>query len=187
MLFNKIINGVMELSNIRNIVIMFFLIIFQNVNGEELSKHLAGLQNFIDKKFKGEFYNSTKEKPLFDVIHFESILNGSAICISHSVNDGEYGGKYIIIWNSDIGKVESYYFSTGGEIKVSKARIHNKEITIEDDYLKNENGIKKVRKIYKLNDIGQLENHIEYLLNNLWVKTHEMNYVENDSVKIIFR
>jgi len=187
MLFNKIINGVMELSNIRNIVIMLFLIIFQNINGEELSKHLSGLQNFIDKKFKGEFYNSTKEKPLFDVIHFERILNGSAICISHSVNDGEYGGKYIIIWNSDIGKVESYYFSTGGEIRVSKARIHNEEIIIEDDYLKNKNGIKKVKKTYKLNDIGYLENHIEYLMNNLWVKTYEINYVENDSVKIIFQ
>ena len=43
----------------------------QDINGKELSKHLLGFENFINKKFKGEFYNSTKENPLIDVIYFE--------------------------------------------------------------------------------------------------------------------
>ena len=177
-----------KLNNFRNIILVIFsLVIFQNINGKELSKHLLGLENFIDKKFKGEFYNSTREKPLIDVIHFERILNGEAISISHSVNRGEYGGKYIITWNSDKRKIESYYFSTGGEISVSNVRIIDKEITIEEDFLKNANGIQKVKKIYRLNDDGCLENHIEYLMNNLWVKSHAMNYIQNDSAKIIFQ
>ena len=176
------------LKNFSSIIfVIFFLIISQILNGKELSKHLLGFDNFIDKKFKGEFYNSTKEKPLIDVIYFERILNGEAIRISHSVNRGEYGGQYIITWNSDIERIESYYFSTGGEIKVSNVRIIKKEIIIEEDFSKNENGIQKVKKIFRLNNDGLLENHIHYLMNNLWVKSHEMNYDQNDSAKIIFR
>ena len=178
----------MELKNFSSIIfVIFFLIISQILNGKELSKHLLGFDNFIDKKFKGEFYNSTKEKPLIDVIYFERILNGEAIRISHSVNRGEYGGQYIITWNSDIERIESYYFSTGGEIRVSIVSIIDKEITIEEDFSKNKNGIQKVKKIYRINEEGFLENHIEYLINNLWVKSHEMNYAQNDSAKIIFR
>ena len=66
-----------------------------------LSSHLNGSEIFIGKTFSGEFYNSTKDKPLKDIIYFERILNGKAISISHSVNDGEYGGKYIIMWNAE--------------------------------------------------------------------------------------
>lgn len=180
--------GTAELNNFRNIIkVIFPLIIFQIISGNGLSKHLSSLENFIDKKFKGEFYNSTKKKPLMDVIYFERILNGEAICISHSVNHGEYGGKYIITWNSDRGRIESYYFSTGGEIRVSNVSIIDKQITIEEDFLKNENGIQKVKKTYKINDNGSLENHIAYLMNNQWVKSYEMNYTQNDSAKIIFR
>ena len=146
-----------------------------------------GFDNFIDKKFKGEFYNSTKEKPLIDVIYFERILNGEAIRISHSVNRGEYGGQYIITWNSDRGKIESYYFITGGEIRVSSVDITNNEISIKEDFSKNKNGIQKVKKIFRLDAEGSLENNIKYMINNMWIKSHEMIYSRNDSAKIIFR
>ena len=170
------------------IIYIFTSFVFsKETNSEKLSNHLSGVENFIDKRFEGEFYNSTKKNPLNDIIHFKRILNGEAISISHSVNRGEYGGEYIITWNSETGRIESYYFSTGGEIKVSKVRIIDKEITIEEDFSKNENGIQKVKKIFRLNNNGSLENHIYYLINNLWIKSHEMNYTQNDSVKIIFQ
>ena len=92
---------------------------------------------FIGKTFSGEFYNSTKDKPLKDIIYFERILNGKAISISHSVNDGEYGGKYIIMWNAEKNIVESYFFSTGGEIILSKATIFANNITIVEDFSSN--------------------------------------------------
>ena len=106
------------MKNFSNIILVIYsLFIPQDINGKELSKHLLGFENFIDKKFKGEFYNSTKENPLIDVIYFERILNGNAISISHSINNGAYGGKSIIVWNSKILKLESYYFSTGEMIQ----------------------------------------------------------------------
>ena len=170
-----------------NILIIFFLIIFQDMQGNDLSKHLLGFEKFLGKRFQGEFYNSTKENPLMDIIYFERILNGEAIRITHSVNHGEYGGEYIIAWNSDKGKIESYYFSTGGEIRVSTVDITNNEISIKEDFSKNKNGIQKVKKIFRLDAEGSLENNVNYMINNMWVKSHEMIYSRNDSAKIIFR
>ena len=161
--------------------------IAQDINGKELSKHLLGFENFINKKFKGEFYNSTKENPLIDVIYFERILNGNAISISHSVNNGVYGGKSIIVWNSKNLKLESYYFSTGGEMIQSHVSTEKNEIVMVEDFSKNDNGIQKVKKIYRLGKDGILEYQIKYFMNNIWVNSHDMEYNESKSAEIIFQ
>ena len=152
-----------------------------------LSSQLNGSERFIGKKFSGEFYNSTKDKPLKDIIYFERILNGKAISISHSVNDGEYGGKYIIMWNAEKNMVESYFFSTGGEIILSEATISANNIIIVVDFSKYGNRIKKVKKIYKLNKDGTLENKIKYFINNVWVNSHSMKYVQSDLARVNFK
>ena len=41
-----------------------------------MSPHLKGSENFLGKKFEGNFINSTISNPLIDVIQFERILNG---------------------------------------------------------------------------------------------------------------
>ena len=70
----------MELKNFSSIIfVIFFLIILQILNGKELSKHLLGFEIFLGKKFQGDFYNSTKENPLIDIIFFERILNMKVI------------------------------------------------------------------------------------------------------------
>ena len=84
-------------------------------------------------------------------------------------------------------RIESFYFSTGGEIRVSSINITNNEISIKEDFSKNKNGIQKVKKIFRLDSEGSLENNIKYLIDNMWIKSHEMIYSRNDSAKIIFR
>ena len=44
--------------------------------------------------------NLTKDKPVFDISRWERILNGMAIKIIHSINEGEYGRYSIIIWDT---------------------------------------------------------------------------------------
>ena len=169
------------------ILFVFSLIVANQLNEKIISKHLDGFKIFLDKKFIGEFYNSTKQKPLIDIIHFERILNGTAISISHSINHGEYGGKSIIMWNSKTEKLESYYFSTGGEILYSKVTTDNGQIIMVEDFSNNNNGIQKVKKIYRIKENNKLENQIKYFMNNIWVNSHEMTYSESDSVDVIFK
>ena len=57
-----------------------------------LSNNLKPFEAYIGKTFKGEFANSTPEKPVYDISHWERALNGNAIRIMHSVNNGEFGG-----------------------------------------------------------------------------------------------
>ena len=62
------------------IVILFFgLLIAQNNEINSLSEHLKPFERYLGKTFKGEFATSTKEKPVFDVSHWERALNGRAI------------------------------------------------------------------------------------------------------------
>ena len=84
----------------KNLILIFGLLIVQNNEINSLSEHLKPFERYIGKTFKGEFSNSTKEKPVFDISRWERILNGMAIKITHSVNDGEYGGVSIITWDA---------------------------------------------------------------------------------------
>ena len=71
------------------LILTFGLLICKNNEMNNLSEHLKPFEPYIGKTFKGEFANSTKEKPVLDISYWERILNGMAIKITHSVNDDE--------------------------------------------------------------------------------------------------
>tara|TARA_B100001750_G_scaffold11009_1_gene8107 strand:+ start:712 stop:1659 length:948 start_codon:yes stop_codon:yes gene_type:complete len=152
-----------------------------------LSEHLKLFEPYIGKTFKGEFANSTKEKPVIDVSHWERILNGTAIRIIHSVNEGEYGGQTIITWNAEKNSLVSSYFTTAGF--TTNAIIHfegNKLISIED-VTGNENGITKVKGVMELFSNGELHISSQYFMNDTWVDGHEIHYKEDSKAKVIFK
>ena len=84
------------------LILILGLVISQSNEINSLSERLKPLKSYIGKTFKGEFSNSTPEKPVFDVQHWERILNGKGIRITHSVNNGEYGGESIIMWDDEL-------------------------------------------------------------------------------------
>src|SRR5262245_36975858 len=77
-----------------------------------LDSHLEPLRPLLGKTFKGEFKESTPEKPRFDVARWERALNGKAIRVLHSVNDGVYGGESIVRWDETKQAVTFHYFTT---------------------------------------------------------------------------
>ena len=86
----------------KTLLILPFIINAKNSNNKVvLSEHLESLLPYIGKTYKGEFLNSTKNDPVYDVANWERALNGNAIRILHSVNNGEYGGETIIMWNPE--------------------------------------------------------------------------------------
>ena len=114
--------------------------------------------SYIGKTFKGEFANSTPEKPVYDISHWERALNGNAIRIMHSVNNGEFGGESIVMWDTQKETLVSWYFSTAGFY--TNATVHFKDdklISIED-VSGNENGITQVKAIIEFLPDGQLLN-----------------------------
>ena len=119
---------------------MYLLSRYQPNLYTNISEHLKSFEPHIGKTFKGEFSNSTPEKPIYDISHWERALNGNAVRIMHSVNNGEYGGESIIMWDRIKESLVSFYFTTAGFY--TQARLHfedNKLISIEE-VTGNENG-----------------------------------------------
>src|SRR5262245_59431335 len=99
----------------------------------KLDEHLAPLAPFVGKTWRGEFKNSTKEKPLFDVARWEVALKGKAVRCLHSVNDGIYGGESLIMWDPEKNALVAFYFTTAGfftegtfEVKDGRFYSHDK-------------------------------------------------------------
>ncbi|MCH8013104.1 MAG: hypothetical protein IIA61_14375 [Candidatus Marinimicrobia bacterium] len=81
---------------------------------KELSDHLKPFAPYIGKTWKGEFVGSTPEKPIYDISRWERALNGNAIRIIHSVNNGQYGGESIVMWDAKKRSLVFWYFTTDG-------------------------------------------------------------------------
>ena len=53
------------------------------------------------------------------------MLNGNGLRITHSVNNGEYGGESIIMWDEELGKFVSFYFTTAGFYTQATVEIYD--------------------------------------------------------------
>ena len=169
------------------LILAIGLLIAQNNTMSSLSEHLKPFEPYIGKTFKGEFANSTKEKPVFDVSHWERILNGMAIRIIHSVNNGEYGGESIITWNVKKNSLVSSYFTTDGFSVNAVLHFEDDKLISIEDVVGNENGITKVKAIIQFLENGDLQNSSKYLMNDKWVDGHTIYYKETPDAKIVFK
>ena len=51
-------------------------------------------------------------KDTFDVSRYEWVLGGKAVRITHSINDGDYGGEALLHWNTDKAAITYRYVTT---------------------------------------------------------------------------
>ena len=51
---------------------------------------------------------------MIDILSFERALNGNAVKVIHSVNNGEFGGETMVMWNPEKEGLQSWYFTSAG-------------------------------------------------------------------------
>ena len=156
-------------------------------NFKDLSEHLKPFEPYIGKTFKGEFANSTPEKPIYDIIHYERALNGNAIRAVHSVNNGEYGGESIVMWDTEKESLVSWYFTTAGFYTQATMHFEDGNLISIEDVTGNENGITQVKAIIEFLPNGDLHNTSQYLMHGNWVAGHEIYYKEDPNAKVLFK
>jgi len=154
---------------------------------EELAEPLKAFKPYIGKIWKGEFANSTPEKPIFDVSRWERALNGQAIRILHSVNNGEYGGETIIFWDKQKASLVFYYFTTAGFFTTGPMKLEDGKMISHEYVTGNQDGITEVKSIGETTADGKLLSTSQYLQNGKWVKGHEVTYVEAPEAQVIFK
>ena len=151
-----------------------------------LSDHLTGLKPFIGNTYKGDFINSTIENPMIDVLSFERALNGNAVKVIHSVNNGEFGGETMVMWNAEKEGLQSWYFTSAGSLTIQNVQIKKDTFISIEDVSGNQNGITKVKTIIEVLHGSQIKKRTKYLMNNLWKDGSEIIYKEVNDFKPVF-
>jgi hypothetical protein len=153
----------------------------------KLNEHLAQFEPLVGKTWKGEFANSTKEKPVIDIAQWEAALNGNAIRVLHSVNDGVYGGESILMWDPKQQKIASWYFTTAGFFTQATFEADGNKWTAIEEVTGNANGITKVKSVTQLEDNGDMHVKSEYFANGEWTPGHEIRYQLAPDAKVKFK
>ena len=152
-----------------------------------LDEHLEPLRPFLGKTWKGHFKNSTPEKPQVDVSRWERALNGKAIRMLHSVNDGVYGGESIIFWDEKKKSVVFYYFTTAGFNTTGTITFNAGKFTSHEVVTGSAEGVTEVKATSELSADGTMHSKSEYLKEGKWVPGHEVIYKEDPKAEVVFR
>ena len=152
-----------------------------------LHEKLKAFEPMIGKTFRGEFADSTPEKPKFDVSRWERAMNGQAVRILHSVNDGEYGGETIMMWDPKENAVKYWYFTTAGFHTQGTMDMKEKEWSATEKVVGQVGGITEVKSTSGLTAEGHLKVDAQYLRNGKWEQGHRIDYLPAPDAKVIFR
>ncbi len=155
----------------------------------KLDPHLEPLRPFLGKTWKGHFKNSTPEKPVVDVSQWERALNGQAVRILHSVNNGSYGGESIVTWDAAKKSIVYHYFTTAGftttgTMEVKEGRIHTHETVSGSG---SAGGVTAVRSTQEIRPDGSFVVKTEYQKDGNWGPGREVVYQADPQARVIFK
>ncbi len=154
---------------------------------EAINDHLTPLKPFLGKTWTGTFVNSTPEKPVEDVTHWERALNGQAVRVLHSINNGEYGGETIIMWDAEQDSLAYYYFTTAGFYTHGTFTFNGRKFSSRELVTGSRQGITEVRATGEILEDGRLHSKSQYLKNGEWIEGHEVYYEETPDAKVVFK
>ncbi len=168
-------------------ILTLVLISFSLQAQVEVSEHLKIFDQFTGKIWKGEFKGNTGERPTYDIAEWEYALNGKAIRILHSVNDGVYGGETIIFWDLEIESLVFYYFTTEGFFTKGDVVFEEGRMITHEKVAGNKDGITEVKSISAILPDGRMHSKSEMLKNGKWTEGHEIYYFEDPNAEVVFK
>ena len=154
---------------------------------ESLAEQLKPLQPFIGKTWRGEFKNSTPDKPVVDVSRWERALNGQAVRVLHSINNGEYGGETIIFWDKQKQSLVYYYFTTAGFFTHGSFKLEQGKFISHEYVTGNAEGVTEVKATGEMTPDGKMISTSQYFKNGEWVEGHSAVYIEDSTAQVVFK
>lgn len=152
-----------------------------------LNPHLALLQPLLGKTMKGEFTESTPEKPIINVQRWERALSGQAVRVTHSINNGVYGGETLFVWDEKKQAVAYYYFTTAGFMTIGTIKSENGHLIANESVSGAAGGITEVRSTSEILPDGKFHVKAEYSKEGKWTLGHEVTYAETPDAKVIIK
>lgn len=171
----------------RMLLLAVLLPLAGNLQAQELDEHLRAFAPMVGKTWKGRLSEPGAEKESWDISRWERALNGKAVRIIHSVNEGEYGGETLLYWNREKEEIEFYYFTTAGFMTQGSIEVTENGFSAHEFVTGNANGITEVRSSSVLQEDGSMLGTSEYLKDGEWVPGHSIRYREDPDAVVTFR
>jgi hypothetical protein len=152
-----------------------------------LDPRLEFLQPWLDKTFKSEGKEPSSGKPNTDVARWERALNGKVVRITHSLNDGAYGGEVIVRWDEEKQAVCYHYFTTGTFWTEGTMAFKDGTIMTHEFVKGNAGGVTEVRASIEMQPDGNYLLKSEFLKDGKWAPAREALYRPDPAARIIFR
>lgn len=154
----------------------------------EMHEKLLPFKDLVGRTFRGKLGGGDGKKEQVDVMRFERALNGNAVRILHSVNEGEYGGETILFWDAKKESLVYYYFTTAGFYTTGTMKmISDSKWTAHETVTGNENGITEVKSTGEMTREGMLKTSSEYLRKGKWVPGHSASYEQVAFIDVKFK
>ena len=152
-----------------------------------LDPHLEPLRPWLGKTWKGEFKDSKPDKPAVDISRWERALNGKAVRILHSLNEGAYGGESIVMWDEKQQAVAYHYFTTGGFTTTGTMTFKDGKVLTHEVVTGSAGGVTEVRGTSEMSPEGTFRVKTEYLKEGAWVTGREVIYREDPTARVVFK
>ncbi len=157
-------------------------------NAPPLDEHLEAFRPFLNKTWRGEFKNSNSNRPpMMDVARWERALNGQAIRVLHSVNDGIYGGESILRWDKDANRIVYHYFTTAGFMTTGSIAVSDGKFVSLEKVTGDAHGVTEVRTTTEFKTDGSFVTTSEYLREGQPAGGREVHYREDPEAEVKFK
>ncbi len=107
---------------------------------------------------------------------FELVLNGRAVRSVHSVNDGEYGGETLFVWDDEKKSVVYTYFTTAGFYTTGTMQPEAGALQFHEIVRGTTSGPREVKATSRVLPDGRLHVKSQHLKDGVWVDGHEAYY-----------
>ena len=167
--------------------IALFLSLATAALAAEPSPHFAPLRAMVGKTWKAGLPAEASAKPRFDVQRWELALNGQAVRILHSINDGDYGGESLIVWDKEKQGLVFYYFTTAGFYTTGTVSTEGDALVTLETVKGNADGISQVKGITRVLPDGRMHVRTQYLKNGAWTDGRDWHYSEAPGAEVRFK
>lgn len=154
---------------------------------EDKHPQLEKFRPLLGKTWRGEFKNSTPEKPVVDISKWERALNGQAVRTLHSINQGEYGGETLIFWSEEKKSLVYHYFTTANFQTTGTMTFDGTKFTSLEKVSGQAGGITEVKAVGEVRADGSLLIKSEYFKSGEWTPGRETVYREDPKAEVVFK
>ncbi len=152
-----------------------------------LNPHLEPLRPLLEKTWRGVFAGGDPEKPVVDVMRWERAMNGQAVRVLHSINDGVYGGETLYRWDETKNTVTFPYFTTADFMTVGTVSFEAGRMTTLEVVEGNSGGVTEVRGTLEILPDGTVRVKAEHKRGGTWEPGRETIYREDSAARVVFR